>query len=169
MARKTIRSRDYPVNMSIHKLISHDPWRNHLRVVFFACTGNYLQVAMIVFLALLVFLAHNSPMPNKAASGERIGGHCGGSLTVRPLRFRSKEKLTAGAHSRRERVIEAAAPRNKSCQTSGALRWAQQLTGTALIEISKAPASGAAGTRQRGYACKPLATGAKSEPGDSGL
>ena len=34
-----------------------------LRVVFFACTGNYLQISMIVFLALLVFLAHNSPMP----------------------------------------------------------------------------------------------------------
>ena len=45
---------------------------------------------------------------------------------------------------------EAAAPRNKSCQTSGALRWAQQLTGTALIEISKAPASGAAGARLLG-------------------
>ena len=48
---------------------------------------------------------------------------------------------------------EAAEPRTAICQTSGALRWAQQLTGTALIPISKAPASGAAGTRQRGYAC----------------
>ena len=41
----------------------------------------------------------------KQRQGERIGGHCGGSLTVRPLRFRSKEKLTAGAHSRREREL----------------------------------------------------------------
>ena len=56
---------------------------------------------------------------------------------------------------------EAAEPRTTSCQTSGALRWAQQLTDTALIEISKAPASGAAGTRQRGYACKPFERVAK--------
>ena len=45
---------------------------------------------------------------------------------------------------------EAVAPRNESCQTSGANRWAQQLTGTALIPISKAPASGAAGARLLG-------------------
>ena len=56
-------------------LASHGTCCNHLRVVFFACTGNYLQISMIVFLALLVFLAHNSPMPHKTAQGERIGGH----------------------------------------------------------------------------------------------
>lgn len=37
-----------------------------------------------------------SPMPNKTASGERIGGHRGGSLTVRPLRFATK--TTAGTN-----------------------------------------------------------------------
>ena len=47
--------------MSIHKLIRQG--RDRLGWFFFACTGNYLQVSMIVFLALLVFLAHNSPMP----------------------------------------------------------------------------------------------------------
>ena len=93
--------------------------------------------------------------PIAAKRSDKVSGSAvttEGSLTVRPLRFATK--TTAGAHSRRERVIEAAAPRNESCQTSGALRWAQQLTDAALIEISKAPASGAAGTRQRGYACK---------------
>ena len=88
---------------------------------------------------------YNAPMPTKTR--HRVSGSAvttEGSLTVRLLRFATK--TTAGAHSRRERVIEAAAPRTRSCQTSGALRWAQQLTGTALIVISKARASRAAGT-----------------------
>ena len=42
---------------------------------------------------------------NKAEQGERIGAHLTSPLKIQPLRFRSKEKLTAGAHSRREREL----------------------------------------------------------------
>lgn len=76
--------------------------------------------------------------------------HRHSALTTSLLRFAQRQQAQPRSVTRGE----AAEPRTTSCQTSGALRWAQQLTDTALIEISKAPASGAAGTRQRGYACK---------------
>ena len=70
---------------------------------------------------------------------------------VRTLRSRRQQ-----AQPRSVTRGEAVAPRNESCQTSGALRWAQQLTDTALIEISKAPASGAAGTGTAGICLQRL-------------